>query len=422
MDAHLVGFSTIVETRVVDQIGASVVSGDDGVVSLRRFSVVAHGLIAPFAIAAQQFLAVAVAAGAVVVHRLGVGGSLSQRVFVGAVHGLRAIHAHLVSTIRLETSVGDEEVVPVADVLNIRGLARHAVASGYALAEVGVGGQSHSLAVVVAGVGVVVVAKAVVFVEAQHPDAAEPRAVCHPQQSVFIVEHAWVDGIGPVALPVGALIIACWQLRQRAQSQLHVGLFVGDAHVGGVEESREHHRSLVGVGAANVVCGEQNDARCPVVAVDAEVHAPLLHLLVPQNVGRPHVAVDVVGSGIAAPRCRPCHHVVRAEVHRLTAYGHGGRLIVHERFVVGGVVAHARHAPGSGEGRPLRQVRAAGRCPVRAEDVVLLARRFPHHRRVVHRNVGVGRFLRHGLCVAHGHLLAVVGLRGNHCNHRQRYY
>ena len=71
-------------------------------------------------------------------------------------------------------------------------------------------------------------------------------------------------------------------------------------------EAADDDGCLIAVGAFDVVGSQQDDARIPVVAIDAHIHAPLVHRLVPDHVGCPLVARNVVlGTTLCTTACRP---------------------------------------------------------------------------------------------------------------------
>ena len=80
MHTYLMFLTTVLETGVVDEIGAPVLSGDDGVMTLRAFAKVAFGHVAPLAVGSEDVhTPVIVGAGAEVgqetlEHRIGVAG------------------------------------------------------------------------------------------------------------------------------------------------------------------------------------------------------------------------------------------------------------------------------------------------------------------------------------------------------------
>ena len=100
------------------------------------------------------------------------------------------------------------------------------------------------------------------------------------------------------------------------------------------------------------VGGQHDDAGIPAVTIDAEVHAPLLHLLVVNHVRSPHVAVNApVWIGCARPLKRvECRHVdICATFLYLGDFG----------FYEGNVVANASDAistPGHCYSCPCHQV------------------------------------------------------------------
>ena len=164
----LESFSSVVEARVIDQIGASVVGGDDAVMSLGTF---AHRHESPFVIAAHELLSARVAVETVVHVVARVDGRSVLAVDIWAVGFLRAEHAHLVAAVGRQESIGDEEVVVLADVLDVGTFARDVVASGKLLAEVGVTGDAVAVAVR-RGIDDIVVTQTRLLVEVEHPDAS----------------------------------------------------------------------------------------------------------------------------------------------------------------------------------------------------------------------------------------------------------
>ena len=367
VDAHLVAGGAVVELGVVDQVGASVGCSNGAVVTL---CALADGLESPLVVCTHELRAAVVGAGTVVLHVAAEDGGVVVEVLIGAVGVLRAEDTHLVAAVGGESAVADEEEVVVADALDVGALARDVVSAANLLAEVGVAGDAVAGAVG-RRVGDVVVAQTCLLVELQHPDAAAPRAVDEPQASVGIVEGRRVDGVWPAPSPAVAHGIARWQAVLRAKHQLQVGAFIA---VATVLEAADDDRPLVGVGSGDAVGGEQDDAGVPGVAVDAEVHAPLLHRGVPDDVGCPHVAVDVV-AGVGAGR--PLHGVELWEVDFLAALLH----LFNGRGDEGGTVV-VRAPRGVGL-RPVLQVGGVGSGLVRAEDVVALVLLVVDHRGVV---------------------------------------
>ena len=87
-------------------------------------------------------------------------------------------------------------------------------------------------------------------------------------------------------------------------------------------ETAHHHWSLVTVGSLDLIGCQQDNARIPVVTVDAQVHTPLVHGLVPDDIGGPHVTVDII-TGITT--LRPFLGI-EGETHLLTAFLDRGHL------------------------------------------------------------------------------------------------
>ena len=82
-------------------------------------------------------------------------------------------------------------------------------------------------------------------------------------------------------------------------------------------EAADDHRTLITVGTFDIVGCEQDDAGVPVFAIDAEIHAPFLHGLVPDDIGCPHITVDIVA--VATP-CRPLTGIESREVDFLSTF------------------------------------------------------------------------------------------------------
>ena len=229
-------------------------------------------------------------------------------------------------------------------------------------------------------VGGVVVAKAGGLVEADHPNAAAPRTVGHPQHAVLVVEHAGVDAVGEVTAPLVAAVVAGGQTALCADDHLKVGILVTD----GVEvrhvETADDDRGLVAIGTGDLVAGQQDDAGVPFRAVDAQVHAPFLHLLVPYHVGGPHVAVDVVAFTIGG---RPGQGVEVGKGGLLAVDGHRADFLGGEGETVHRIVARGI-GPRHGDAVPVHQVFRHGGCAVAAEDVPCLGVGLPHDGGVVH--------------------------------------
>ena len=183
---------------------------------------------------------------------------------------------------------------------------------------------------------------------------------------------------------MAALVVACGQRRLCAEHNLQVGLVVV-VGVGAVE-SRDNHRSLVHVGPLNLVGREQYNARCPLVAVDAQILAPLLHHLIIYNVRSPQVAVDAI---VCGGLCSPFPGIESRQRVGYATLGHGLHLWGVEGKLAGQLLYGPRGAdasPGNGgrDGRPVVQIARLGLGAVRPEDVVLLACFVPYHRGIVH--------------------------------------
>ena len=214
----------------------------------------------------------------------------------------------------------------------------------------------------------------------------------------------------PPFAPVAAYVVTVGKRRLRADGEFKVGVFV---RVLRVVETACHHWPLVEVGAEDVVGGEQHDAGVPLVAVDAEIVAPFFHRTVVDDVGCPHVAVDVVA---AVRPSRPVHGIEGGEVHFLPAFRHlldgGGN----ESLGVGGVVLGGG-APGGVGLRPVFHVGGVGAHLVRAEDVVALQPLVIDHGWVVDAHAGLGGGQEESLCLRGGQLCLSTGSQNGHDGH-----
>ena len=168
--AHLVADGAVVEFRVINQIGAAVGGSDDRVVALGTF---AHGHESPVVVGTHDFLTSPVAPLAIV-HLIGVeDGVHVARVLVGAVGLVGAEHTHLVAAVGREETVADEEVIVVADMLDIGTFARYIVSAGDFCSEIRVGG--HTVAVAVGrGIADIIVSQTCLLIQLEHPDTARP--------------------------------------------------------------------------------------------------------------------------------------------------------------------------------------------------------------------------------------------------------
>ena len=121
----------------------------------------AHGHEAPLVVGSEELHAsVGLGVGAEVQPvAVVVAGVVVRGVEVLAVGRLAAERAHFVAAVGCEAAVAHEEVVVVSDMLDVGPFATAVVASGDALAEVGVG-EGTSLAVGLQRIGVGVVAQA----------------------------------------------------------------------------------------------------------------------------------------------------------------------------------------------------------------------------------------------------------------------
>ena len=185
--------SAVVELGVVNHEGSIFVIERGAVVPLSAF---AHSLEAPVVVGTHQFhAAVGLSIGtivqpiAIVIAGIVVGG-----IEVETVRSLAAEGSHLIASLgnlvpimvelvgavlillvatRCKASVAHEEVIVIADVLDVGAFAAAVISSGNALAEVGVGeGAPSSVCRQVVGVGVV--AESCLFIQFEDEDASTP--------------------------------------------------------------------------------------------------------------------------------------------------------------------------------------------------------------------------------------------------------
>ena len=124
-------------------------------------------------------------------------------------------------------------------------------------------------------------------------------------------------------------------------------------------ETAYHNRRLIAVGAFDMISCQQDDTGIPIVTIDAEIHAPLLHRRVPDDIGCPHVTIDVIAV-IAA--LRPVMSV-EVETHVLSSLFHSGHLGSGECCGVGSILTVSR-LPRSLELCPTHQVACLGSGPM----------------------------------------------------------
>ena len=127
------GLAQVLEPGVINQVGAPVFGGDDGVVALRALGAVYLCLVAPVAVGSEDIhTAVAVVfVGTEVKQVAWQDGFVAIGVDIGAVGFLRAEYAHLVTTIIIvigdatgsQSTIGHEQEIIAADILDIRSFA-----------------------------------------------------------------------------------------------------------------------------------------------------------------------------------------------------------------------------------------------------------------------------------------------------------
>ena len=123
MNADFMALATVLKAGVIHQISPPVFSIDNTIVSLCALAPITFCLVTPFAIRTQDIHTATIAIGTIVHHIFVIYSTRSIRINVWPVRILRAEHTHLVAPFCLKSSIRDEKVIIVADMLNIAGLA-----------------------------------------------------------------------------------------------------------------------------------------------------------------------------------------------------------------------------------------------------------------------------------------------------------
>ena len=132
MNAHLMTFTCILESGVINQIGTSILGSNDAIVSLRALTIVALRLIAPVCISPKNIHAtVAVGLGAEIKLVTIVDSTDIIRIFIGTVRLFRTEYTHLVATVIVvvrittssQTAIAHEQEIIASDILDIRSFA-----------------------------------------------------------------------------------------------------------------------------------------------------------------------------------------------------------------------------------------------------------------------------------------------------------
>ena len=196
----------------------------------------------------------------------------------------------------------------------------------------------------------------------------------------------------PAASPAVAYVVACGQRRLFAENELQVGVLVAMA---AIIETADDDGSLIFPRTGDLVGGEQNDAGVPGIAIDAQVHAPLLHRGVPKHVGCPHVSIDVV---TAIGALRPVHCVELGKCHFLATFHDSLHGRFQERLIIRGVVI-ASNLPFWIGLRPALEIGGVGSSLMRTKDVVALRGFLVDDRRVVYADTLHGDVPIQALCL-----------------------
>ena len=106
----------------------------------------------------------------------------------------------------------------------------------------------------------------------------------------------------------------------------------------------------------------------PCVAIDAQIHAPLLHGGVPEDIRSPHIAVEAP-TAVASPR--PVHRIESREVDVCTALLDLGRCRRDKSLRLVAIVTGSGH-PLEARTGPVLEVGRIGRAPHSTENIVAL--------------------------------------------------
>ena len=373
-----------VETSVINQETASLAIHERRIVPLRHFC---HRLKCQSVECRHQQVSPHRCIVRTIVHLVAVvDGCLSLRIHVRTFYLLRTETAHHVTLLCRESTIRHEEIVVLANVLDVTTLARRVIPSSNADAVVRVA-RGTVVAISLVGISGCVVAETILVVQLNQPDATAPRTIRHPELPFLIVEHTWVDIVRPVVAPSPVTVVACRQRGLRTNHELQVRLLPVDARIRTVVEARKSHGSLIHVRTLDVVGGQQHNHTAPVITVQTQVLAPFLHVLVPNHVGSPHHA-----SHRRAVRRHPCLRIEIAKrhfcFHTVLQHRHLLRLVRHEsilktcRHHLATTVHHTKQSA-IVHARPVHQVRRSRNSIVRTKDIVAARTRI-HDGRVVH--------------------------------------
>ena len=191
-----------------------------------------------------------------------------------------------------------------------RALARDIVSARDLLAEVRIAGGvgigtalSSLLTADLIGIGMGIVTQTCCFVKLQLPDATRPRAVGHQQITLFVIEHAGIDTVGPIRAPLICIVAGRQRSSTGSNGQVGVCPVVGLCKAVVVIASLkagEDNRSLIDIRSLDVVGSKTDDGRCPIVTVDRHIHEPLARLAAANDIRSPLHALNIIAFALPA--------------------------------------------------------------------------------------------------------------------------
>ena len=288
---------------MVDDIELSVIVHECGVVTLCS---VGLGVAVPLVIRHEPLPDVT---GNIIPARC-INGRIPVHIHIRPGRVLAAEDAHIVAALVIEIAIGQEEIVVslvrtgYLHVFDIRPLTGHPVTACHMCAEVGI--RLDGTAVRSCRILDVVVSQTGVFVQLQHIDPAEPRTIDHPEIPGFIIEHTRVDGVRAVlCIPSAGIVQVAGKVGVRTEDFLDIGVLVA---VGGIRrlclKTGIHNGIHIFVRSFKVVSGAEDNGRMPVLTVDGEIHAVLVHHRIPDDIRCPEIAGKVIPSGCIRPGVR----------------------------------------------------------------------------------------------------------------------
>ena len=153
MDTHLMAFSPVLETGMIDQIGTPVLSSNDGVVPLRALAIVSLSLVSPVCVSSEDIHAtVTLGIGTEVKLIAGKNSIDIIGILVGSIGLFRTEHPHLIASVIIvvshatccQATIAHKQEIIATDILDVRRLARDVVATSNLFTEVGVYSDSVS--------------------------------------------------------------------------------------------------------------------------------------------------------------------------------------------------------------------------------------------------------------------------------------